>query len=189
MIAKGFDFPEVTFVGVVSVDTILNLPDFRSDERVFQLLTQVAGRTGRGDKPGIVVIQTFNPDSLGIKSAAAYDTKAFYEGQIKIRKEYNYPPFAQLVQVIMQDEKEEKCAELADKIAEKIEQVMKDNKIKNVRILGPAPAPLTRLRNKYRYSIILKSASRKDLKIIGRAIKRESRGGAVAVIVDPVNTL
>jgi primosomal protein N' (replication factor Y) len=189
MIAKGFDFPEVTFVGVVSVDTILNLPDFRSDERVYQLLTQVAGRTGRGDKPGIVVIQTFNPQSLGIKSAASYDSAGFYEGQIKIRKEYNYPPFAQLVQVVMQDENEEKCAALADKVAEKIEQVMRDNKIKNVKILGPAPAPLTRIRNRYRYSIILKSASRKDLKIIGRAIKRESRGGNVAVIVDPVNTL
>lgn len=189
MIAKGFDFPEVTFVGVVSVDTILNLPDFRSDERVFQLLTQVAGRTGRGDKPGIVVIQTFNPESIGIKSAAKYDTKAFYEGQIKIRKEYNYPPFSRLVQIIMQDEDEDKCSALADRIGDKIEKMVKAQSLKGIKVLGPAPAPLTRLRNKYRYSIILKSASRKDLKTIGRAIKKESRGGAVAVIVDPVNTL
>jgi primosomal protein N' (replication factor Y) len=189
MIAKGFDFPEVTFVGVVSVDTILNLPDFRADERVYQLLTQVAGRTGRGDKPGIVVIQTFNPDSLGIKSAAKYDSKGFYEGQVKIRQEYSYPPFGRLLQVIIQDASEELCCKIAEKIGDKIREIMEKHKMTGIKVLGPAPAPLSRLRNKYRYSIILKGASGKDLNVIGREVRRESRRGDVAIIVDPINTL
>jgi primosomal protein N' (replication factor Y) (superfamily II helicase) len=189
MIVKGFDFPEVTFVGVVSIDTILNLPDFRSDERVYQLITQVAGRTGRGDRPGIVVVQTFNPDSLGIKSAVKYDSKEFYSGQVKLRKEHSYPPFASLLQIIIQDVNEEKCAEAAEKTAGKISKIIEKHKINGLKILGPAPAPLSRIRNKYRYSIILKSPSRKDLNVIGREIRRDKRGSDIAVIVDPVNTL
>ena len=185
MIAKGFDFPEVTFVGVISVDSILNLPDFRADERVFQLLTQVAGRTGRGEKKGKVVVQTFNPDSAGIKYVKKYEIDKFYEEQLQLRKTVGYPPFKNLLQIIVQNEDEAKCV----KEAERVFDVIEKTGIKNMNILGPAPAPLSRIRNKYRYSIILKSVSKKDLNRAGRAVKKLRKGSEIAVVVDPVSTL
>ena len=189
MITKGFDFPEVTFVGVVSIDTVLNLPDFRSEERVFELLMQVAGRTGRGEKPGRVVIQTFNPQNPAIEMTRTYSTEKFYEEQLKIRKELGYPPFGKMMQVIIQDENEEKAFNDAEKIADIVQKTINKEAMKMISILGPAEAPLSRIRNKYRVSIILKSKNAKSLNIIGRAIKQNSRGLDVAVIVDPVNTL
>lgn len=189
MITKGFDFPEVTFVGVVSIDTVLNLPDFRSEERVFELLMQVAGRTGRGEKPGKVVIQTFNPQNPAIEMTRKYETAKFYDEQLKIRKELGYPPFGKMMQIIIQDENEEKAFKDAEKIAEVIQKAILKNGMKMISILGPAEAPLSRLRNKYRVSMILKCKNAKSLNIIGRAVKQEVKGTDYAVIVDPVNTL
>ena len=189
MITKGFDFPEVTFVGVVSIDTVLNLPDFRSEERVFELLMQVAGRTGRGDKPGRVVIQTFNPQNPAIEMTRKYATAEFYAEQLHIRKELGYPPFGKMMQIIIQDENEEKAFKDAEKVAEIIQKTIQKEAMKMIFILGPAEAPLSRIRNKYRMSIILKSKNAKSLNVIGRAVKQNARGLDVAVIVDPVNTL
>ena len=189
MITKGFDFPEVTFVGVVSIDTVLNLPDFRSEERVFELLMQVAGRTGRGEKPGKVVIQTFNPFNPAIEMVRKYETEKFYEEQLKIRKDFDYPPYGKMMQIVIQDENEEKAFSDADKVAEIIQRAIVKEKMKMISILGPAEAPLSRLRNKFRVSMILKCKNAKSLNILGRAVKQESRGMDVAVVVDPVNTL
>lgn len=189
MITKGFDFPEVTFVGVVSIDTVLNLPDFRSEERVFELLMQVAGRTGRGDKPGKVVIQTFNPQNSAIEMTRKYETVKFYEEQLKIRKELGYPPFGKMMQIIIQDENGEKAFSDGEKIADIVQKTILKEKMKMITILGPAEAPLSRIRNKFRVSMILKSKNAKSLNIIGKAVKQTARGIDFAVIVDPVNTL
>ena len=188
MIAKGFDFPSVTFVGVVGIDSLLNLPDFRSEERVFQLLTQVAGRTGRGDKPGKVVIQTYNPDCAGVRYIRNYDFRGFYEEQEKVRRAAGYPPFKKIVQLVIQDESESKCSQKADKVSEVIERFIEQKGFKGVSLLGPAPAPLPRLRGRYRYSIIVKADNSKTLNAIGRQVKA-ARDRDVAVVVDPVNIL
>jgi len=187
MIAKGFDFPEVTFVGVVSIDTVLNLPDFRSEERVFQLLMQVAGRTGRGDKPGKVIIQTYNPLNTAVQSVKNYETEKFYEEQLEIRKKLFYPPFARLIQIIVQDKSEEKCSETAEAVRKQMDSFISKAGIKSINILGPAPAPLTRIRGKYRYSIILKGRSLADLNRVARQIK--DTGKDMSIIVDPINML
>lgn len=188
MIAKGFDLPEVTFVGVVNIDNVLNLPDFKSDERVFQLLMQVAGRCGRGDKEGKVVIQTFSPESIGLKYIKNYETEEFYKKQLELRKIMNYPPYASLIQVILQNENKEKGMEQAKKIRAEIDKFLNENKITTVDILGPAEAPLSKIRNKYRFSIILKGKIRKDLNKLGKKIK-SIKNFDLVVIVDPVNIL
>ncbi len=188
MIAKGFDLPEVTFVGVVNIDNVLNLPDFKSEERVFQLLIQVAGRCGRGEKEGKVVIQTFTPESLGLKFIKNYEIEKFYEKQLELRKTMNYPPYSFLTQIILQDEKKEKCEENANVVRNEIDKFLKENNITTIEILGPAEAPLAKIRNKYRYSIILKSKSRKDLNKLGKKIKSLKKYD-LSIIIDPVNIL
>jgi len=189
MIAKGFDLPEVTLVGVVNIDNVLNLPDFRSDERVFQLLLQVAGRTGRGDKEGRVIIQTFSPESSGIKYIKNYETENFYKEQLEIRKTLEYPPFVSIIQIILQDEDMKNCEKKAEELANKIQNMIQVKKLKSIKILGPAQAPLVKIKNKYRYSIILKSKIRKDLNILGKEIKKMSKKYDLTLTVDPVNTL
>ncbi len=189
MISKGFDFPEVTFVGVVSIDAVLNMPDFRAEERVFQLLMQVAGRAGRGDKPGKVVIQTFNPLNPAIENVRKYETEKFYEEMLSIRKDMGYPPYSRIIQVIIQDESMEKAFKDADDAAAVIYEVMRKNNLKNVDVLGPAEAPLFRIRNKYRMSIIIKSKDIKALNMIGRELKKGTKAMDVTVVVDPGNIL
>ena len=189
MVAKGFDFPGVTFVGVVAIDAVLNLPDFRSEERVFQLLMQVAGRAGRGDKPGRVVIQTFNPENPAIADVKAYRTEEFLTAQLKLRKEAGYPPFKKMVQVIIQDVSFETAVDNAMRALETVKQAVKISKIRSIDILGPSEAPLSRLRNKYRQSIILRSTERQALNIIAAELKKLGRFMDISVTVDPVNTL
>lgn len=189
MIAKGFDLPEVTLVGVVNIDNVLNLPDFRAEERVFQLLLQVAGRTGRGDKEGRVVIQTFSPESLGIKYVKNYETENFYKEQLEIRKTLEYPPFVSIIQIILQDKDMKNCEKKAGELTDKIQSIIKVRKLKSIKILGPAQAPLVKIKNKYRFSIILKSKIRKDLNILGKEIKKLTKKYDMVLTVDPVNTL
>lgn len=189
MIAKGFDLPEVTLVGVVNIDNVLNLPDFRAEERVFQLLLQVAGRTGRGDKEGRVVIQTFSPESLGIKYVKNYETENFYKEQLEIRKTLEYPPFVSIIQIILQDKDIKNCAKKAGELTDKIQSIIKEKKLKFIKILGPAQAPLVKIKNKYRFSIILKSKIRKDLNMLGKEIKKMAKKYDLTLTVDPVNTL
>jgi primosomal protein N' (replication factor Y) len=189
MIAKGFDFPEVTFVGVVGIDSVLNLPDFRAEERVFQLLTQVAGRTGRGDKNGIVAIQTYNPDAVGIKYVKKYEIEKFYQEQLSIRKDMNYPPYTGIIQFICKDEDYDKAEKTGDKLRAAIDEQIEINKISGIEVLGPCDAPLSRIRNKYRISILIKGKSRNDLNFIAREARKKVKGADVTIIVDPASTL
>lgn len=162
MIAKGLDFPGVTLVGVISADTSLNLPDFRAGERTFQLLSQVAGRAGRGEDCGEVVIQTFNPEHYAVVAAAAHDYEGFYEQEIRTRKEVGYPPFSAVVNVVAADKVEVDARKrLNDLIAKVTEKAPKSGA--PVDVLGPVPAPVAKLRNEYRWHAIIRSKDRGTL--------------------------
>ncbi len=161
MIAKGHDFHNVTLVGVVSVDTGLGLPDFRSAERTFQLLTQVAGRAGRGHLPGRVLIQTYYPEHYALRHAAVQDFEAFYDEEIKYRERFGFPPFVVLGSVLFKH-KDEKYALRSGYILR--DALDRQNTDGFLRLLGPAQAPISRLKNEYRYQMIIKAASRKTLR-------------------------
>ncbi len=160
MIAKGHDIHNVTLVGVVGCDHTLSLPDFRAAERVFQLMTQVSGRAGRGELPGRVVVQTYYPDHYAILAATAHDYKAFAEREMKYRRWMHYPPFGVLANVLVQSQKMEEAAGWASLLAKSLVQNQNSGA---VRLLGPCTAPIARIKNVYRFHMILKSASRKAL--------------------------
>jgi primosomal protein N' (replication factor Y) len=159
MIAKGHDFPGVTLVGVVGADTALKFPDFRAAERTFQLLTQVAGRAGRGDTPGKVVLQTYFPDHYAVQFAAKHDYSGFYEKEIKFRNWMKYPPFTALANVLIRSDQLDDALKYSGWIG----HWFKDNEPPGVKVLGPAPAPIVRLKRDFRYHFILKSASREKM--------------------------
>ncbi len=157
MVAKGLNFPKVTLVGVLSADQALYSEDFRSYERAFSLLTQVVGRSGRGDRPGRAVIQTYTPENLIMSLAASQDYEAFYRSEIKVRKAMLYPPFCDICMIGVIGKKEEKCREGAARFSKHLCEVMKEKYSDlPIRILGPSPASVYRINNKYRYKIILK---------------------------------
>jgi len=160
IIAKGHDIHNVTLVGVVGCDHVLSMPDFRAAERVFQLMTQVSGRAGRGDLPGRVIVQTYYPDHYAILAAAAHDYSAFAERELKYRRWMHYPPFAALANVLVQSEKLEEAAEWASVLGKFFVQKGSGGA---VRVLGPCTAPIARIKGVYRFHLILKSASRKVL--------------------------
>jgi primosomal protein N' (replication factor Y) len=160
MIAKGHDIHSVTLVGVVGCDHSLSMPDFRAAERVFQLMTQVSGRAGRGELPGRVVVQTYYPDHYAILAATAHDYKAFAERELKYRRWMHYPPFGVLANVLVQSQKMEEAAGWAASLGKYLVQNQNPG---GVRVLGPCIAPIARIKNVYRFHMILKSASRKAL--------------------------
>jgi primosomal protein N' (replication factor Y) len=155
MVTKGFDLPKVTLVGVVSADTVLNFPDFRAQERTFQLLTQVAGRTGRGILGGEVIIQTHAPQHYAIQASQKHNFKQFYTKEMKSRKELNYPPFSRLARIVLSSREKKKVESSSKKLFQKIKGYIKKNKYR-IEILGPAPCPLSKLRGRYRDHILLK---------------------------------
>jgi primosomal protein N' (replication factor Y) len=152
MIAKGLDFPNVTLVGVINGDTGLNLPDFRASERTFQLLTQVAGRAGRAEKKGEVLIQTFNPDHYAIRLAAKMDYEAFYQTEMGFRRKLAYPPYFYTVQLVISHKDEE----TALKKAYEMLTLLRANLTDKSRILGPIPRPVARTHQYYHYQILVK---------------------------------
>lgn len=152
MIAKGLDFPNVTLVGVINADTALNLPDFRSSERTFQLLTQVAGRAGRAQKTGEVLIQTFNPEHYAIKLASTHDYEAFYKQEMDFRRKLNYPPYFFTVQLVISH----KLEEIAVKKSYEVMALLKEQLTDQARILGPIPKPISRTHNLYHYQLLIK---------------------------------
>jgi primosomal protein N' (replication factor Y) len=160
MIAKGHDVHGVTLVGVVGCDHTLSMPDFRAAERVFQLMTQVSGRAGRGDLPGRVVVQTYYPDHYAILAATAHDYKAFAERELKYRRWMHYPPFGVLANVLVQSQKLEEAAGWSATLGKYLVQNQSSGA---VRVLGPCTAPIARIKGVYRFHMILKSASRKAL--------------------------
>jgi primosomal protein N' (replication factor Y) len=167
MIAKGHDIHSVTLVGVVGCDHTLSLPDFRAAERVFQLMTQVSGRAGRGDLPGRVVVQTYYPDHYAILAATAHDYKAFAERELKYRRWMHYPPFGVLANVLVQSQKMEEAAGWAALLGKYLVQNQNPG---GVRVLGPCTAPIARIKKVYRFHMILKSASRKALNVALRGM-------------------
>lgn len=161
MIAKGLDFPGVTLVGVINADTTLHMPDFRAAERTFQLLTQVAGRAGRGDLPGEALIQTYNPDHYSITAAAVHDCDRFYLSEMPVRRSLGYPPFSHLARLLFTHEDEEEVKKGAGQAKETLKNILTGSG-KNISILGPAPAPLSKIKDRYRWQLVIK-ASRRDL--------------------------
>ena len=168
MIAKGLDFPNVLLVGVINADSALHFPDFRAAERTFQLVTQVAGRTGRGDRPGRVVVQTFTPEHPAIQAASRHDYIKFAKQELINRQRFNYPPFGSVGRIIIRGPDERLTESVAESLVKRLEAARANFDTK-VRILGPAPPPITRLRGKYRFHILLQSVNPSAL---GETIRR-----------------
>jgi primosomal protein N' (replication factor Y) len=190
MLAKGHDFQRVTLVGVVSADSSLSLPDFRAAERTFQLLTQVAGRAGRGELKGRVLIQTFYPEHYAIQDAVKQDYAAFFERELHFRQMMAYPPFTSLANVIVRDTSLEKTIRWSRQLSE----YFSPHDGKGVRILGPATAPLARLKKEHRFQFLLKSPKRSVLtKLLSGAMAhceaKEIPQTAVLVDMDPLSLL
>jgi primosomal protein N' (replication factor Y) len=191
MIAKGHDFPGVTLVGVLNADTGLHRPDFRAAEHTFAVLTQVAGRAGRADKPGEVLVQTYNPDHYAIITASRHDYQGFYQRELAGREKNAYPPFVRLARLVFAAENEELCHAEAGKVAAVLRKMGIPEKHGPRCFLGPAVAPLHKLRGRYRYSILLKSADDglSDLvrELLARATVHKDVG--VTVDVDPTDMM
>lgn len=191
MLAKGHDFPNVTLVGVVSVDAGLALPDFRSAERTFQLITQVAGRAGRGDRPGKVLIQTYHPYHYALRHACAQDFAGFYNQEIQYRQNHSYPPFVALATILVHGPD---LGRVRSDSLELRKQLDAANEGRKCRILGPAPAPLSRLKGEHRFQLLLKSRSRRSLReVADAALKSASENGvnlrSVNLEIDPVSIM
>jgi primosomal protein N' (replication factor Y) len=183
MIAKGHDMHGVTLVGVVGADTALSLPDFRAAERTFQLLTQVAGRAGRGTTPGKVVLQTYFPDHYAVQFAATHDFAGFYDKELRFRGWMHYPPFTALANVLVRSEQLEEAMHYAGVLGRWFEGQSKND----IRVLGPAAAPIARLKRDYRYHFLLKSPSREKLNGLLRGMLQHATSMKVprtSVIID-----
>jgi primosomal protein N' (replication factor Y) len=186
MIAKGHDIHGVTLVGVVGADFALGLPDFRAAERTFQLLTQVAGRAGRGNFAGEVVLQTYFPEHYAIRYAALHDYLGFYEQELRYRNWMHYPPFTSVANVLLRSDKLDHTLRYAGIV----ENWVRRTKLDGVRVMGPAAAPLSRLKNDYRYHFILKTASREQLNrtlraLVSNAVQEDVPRTSIIVDVDP----
>ena len=166
MIAKGHDIHGVTLVGVVGADSALGMPDFRAAERTFQLLTQVAGRAGRGQTPGKVILQTYFQDHYAVQYAAQHDFAGFYDKELRFRSWMHYPPYSALANVLIRSDKLEEALQWSGTLGKWFEQTRHDG----VRVLGPATAPIVRLKRDYRYHFVLKSPSRQKLNTTLRAM-------------------
>ncbi len=195
MITKGLDFPDVTLVGVISADSGLDLPDFRSKERTFQLLAQVAGRAGRGEREGEVVVQTYYPEEWTIKLAALHDFEEFYRKELEQRRELGYPPFNHLILVVFSGKSLKVVTNCAQGFSSMLKRKVKSGKQKSVEILGPASAPLAKIKNQHRWQLLIKTKNitsvsnliRKILETEKNAKKREAV--RITVNVDPMDML
>ena len=204
MVSKGLDFPNVTLVGVIAADTALNLPDFRASEQTFSLLTQVAGRSGRADLEGVVVIQTYMPEHYSIEAAQKHDYLDFYAQEIVARGALRYPPFAHVATLLLRGKDEQAVIEASHVARDQLEIWQTDQehalqapKVEetSVEILGPAPAPLSKIEGKFRWHLLLRST---DPKKIGQLFKRftdepptiiKSKAIEFVIDIDPTNTL
>ena len=190
MLAKGHDFQRVTMVGVISADSSLSLPDFRAAERTFQLLTQVAGRAGRGELPGRVLIQTYHPEHYAIQDAVRQDYLSFYERELQFRRMMSYPPFTSLANVIVRDTNLEHAIQWSRKLSE----YFSGHDGEGLRVLGPASAPLARLKKEHRYQFLLKSPKKSLItRLLSGALAfcdaKEIPQTAVLVDMDPLTLL
>jgi primosomal protein N' (replication factor Y) len=195
MIAKGLDFPNVTLVGVVNADVGLHVPDFRSAERTFQLLSQVAGRAGRGPQGGRVLVQTFTPEHPCIALAATHDYAGFVAAEMAHRRQHNYPPYQRLARIIVRSRDQQAASAFADHLADAFQhslQTIGTPEAPEVRVLGPAEAPVFRLKGYYRFHFQLQSPSSHTLHQLLRAVlpaQRPPTGVEFTLDVDPFNML
>jgi primosomal protein N' (replication factor Y) len=182
MVSKGHHFPRVSLTAVLTADTYLSFPDFRAVERTYNLLTQAAGRAGRGDHPGRVVIQTFHPDHYAIRAALTGDDAAFLEEEMRFRRAFHYPPYTRMVQLLVHDRKRERAEagirELADALAA-------HPLCRGVRLTGPAPAPLERLRGEWRFQLLARSAAFRDLHRLLTQVIPKSPPYELTIDIDP----
>lgn len=182
MIAKGHDIPNVTLVGLVNADIGLGMPDFRAAERTFQLLTQAAGRAGRGEIPGQVILQTINPDHYAVRFAAAQDYDRFYQKELEFRRLMRYPPYAALANVVIRHPSQEDALRMSAELGSFLEPAPE-----GVKVMGPAEAPVPRLKQEFRYQMLLKSLSRKSLNETLKRIRQmvlDRRWPATSLVVD-----
>ncbi len=192
MIAKGFDLPGVTLVGVVAADMGLNLPDFRSAERTFQLLTQVAGRAGRGERPGRVLIQTYAPHHYSIRAARDQDYARFIRRELQLRQQLGWPPFSRMALIRIEGGEASAVAALAQRSARTLREQLRDVLSDSIRVLGPAPAPLERLRGRYRWQVMVRSSDAGAMRAALAAMRARlgtHDGVFVGIDLDPVNML
>jgi primosomal protein N' (replication factor Y) len=189
MLSKGHHFPSVTLTAVLNADSILGYPDFRSAEKTFYLLTQVAGRSGRGDLIGTVLIQSAFPTHYAIQHALRHDYEAFYESEIQFRKTFHYPPVTSMIAILFRGEHLTDVDRAALECGRKLEEALKP--IAGTRIQGPAPAPMARIKGVYRYQILLRSPHRTALRKAVEAVMigKKWKGVEVAIDVDPINIL
>jgi primosomal protein N' (replication factor Y) len=179
----------VTLVGVVSADVGLGMPDFRAAERTFQLLTQVAGRAGRGALPGIVLVQTINPDHYAVRLSALQDYQAFYEKELNFRRFMHYPPFTAMANLLVRSDKQEAALRMSTELG-----IYLTPPPEQIKVIGPAEAPVLRLKTEFRYQVLIKAVSRKALNELLRGVQRfaqERKWPATALVldVDPLSLL
>jgi primosomal protein N' (replication factor Y) len=195
MIAKGLDFPNVLLVGVVNADVALHFPDFRAAERTFQLVTQVAGRTGRGERGGRVLVQTFSPDHPAIRAAVRHDYVAFAKQELPVRELLHYPPYAAMARLIVRGQAAEPAQQFAEHLACLVKNELAKTGATNAdetRVLGPAPAPIPRLRNMHRFHIQVQCPDGETLRSTIRAATTHLQppdGIQWTVDVDPMDML
>ncbi len=176
MVAKGLDFPEVTLVGVLAADLSLNLDDFRANERTFDLITQVCGRAGRGKSAGRAIVQTYMPESEVLQQACEQDYQAFYEEEISLRRALHYPPYCDMVSVLLTGANEQALSAYAAKVANGLRIDFLKNKTNTVEILGPGAATLAKINNKYRYRILIKCHINNEIReILEKMLRRHDR--------------
>lgn len=190
MITKGYDVPEVTLVGVVDADFSLGFPDFRAAERTFQILSQVAGRAGRGSERGKVIIQTYNPSHYAIQAAVSQDYKALYEKEIQLREQLGFPPFAYLVSLKLQGNSRENTERAAKQLGERLRKTLKKwpKKGKQIAVLGPVEAPIAKLRGKHRWQILIKAPrpylAQELLRVAKKSSEYDFKSKGVQLILD-----
>jgi primosomal protein N' (replication factor Y) len=194
MITKGHDVSGVTLVGALLADLSLNLPDFRASERTYQLLSQVAGRSGRGDIPGLVLIQTYAPDHYAIQYLLKHDYKGFFDTESEYRRALNYPPFSRLISLRFDGPKMEEVEKQAKALTHRLRglQASKPNYREEIEMLGPAPAPIEKLRNRYRWQLLLKckqSSTLLEFANHARNLGPSTRSVRLHIDVDPYSML
>lgn len=189
MITKGHDFPAITLVGVVAADASLNIPDFRAAERTFQILTQVSGRGGRGDQPGRVVIQTFNPGHYAVRRAQEHDYAGFYADELPLRRQLAYPPFSRLIGLHFSSLKKEEGEKAVARIGARAREMARTMTGGKTEVIGPAESPLARIRGRHRWQLLLRGKESGPLHLLAqRLLEGAGRDGLeIQVDVDPVN--
>jgi len=192
MVTKGIDFPLVTLVGVISADIMLNMDDYRAAERSFSMLTQVCGRAGRGETPGRAIIQTYTPAAPALNLAKTQDYKRFYEGEIKLRQMLNNPPFVRIINIVISGENESETEKYTHYINGVLKKYLEQYNVECADYFEPAKAPLSKIKNKFRYRILLKVGGEKILDVLKSVLdEHEQKKSKISVsaVINPTSVL